>query len=51
RRLVSAAQNAGVYEVRWDGRDDAGHPVASGVYYYRLEAGDQAMTEKMILLK
>ncbi|GEM_PF-6316751 len=51
RELVTQTQNAGVYEVRWDGLDDAGTPVASGVYYYRLEAGDGAMTKKMVLLK
>jgi hypothetical protein len=36
RSLVSEHQAAGQYAVEWDGRDDAGHAVASGVYFYRL---------------
>ncbi len=51
RELVTHAQNAGVYEVRWDGLDDAGHPVASGVYYYRLTTRQGTMLGKAVLLK
>jgi hypothetical protein len=42
---------AGTYTIRWDGRDQAGMPVASGIYLYRLKAGtfDQAL--KMVLMK
>ncbi len=39
------------YEVRWDGKDNAGNAVASGVYMYRLEAGNVKMTKKMMFLK
>jgi hypothetical protein len=43
---------AGIHEVTWDGRDDFGHPVTSGIYYYRIEAGNEfAVTKKLILLK
>jgi hypothetical protein len=35
----------------WDGCDYAGHEVKSGLYFYRLTAGDKSITEKMILLK
>jgi hypothetical protein len=42
-------QNAYTYE--WDGRDDGGNRVGSGVYFYRLRAGKHAITRKMILLK
>jgi hypothetical protein len=51
RRLASGATPAGYHEVTWDGRDDAGRRVASGVYLYRLRAGDVAETKKMVLLK
>lgn len=49
--LVDERQNAGTYSIPWDGRDHDGTPVASGIYFYRLKAGDIAQTKKMILLK
>jgi len=42
---------AGEHEVVWDGRDDAGMPTASGVYFYRLTADNYTETMKMMLLK
>jgi hypothetical protein len=42
---------AGRDEVRWDGRDDAGRVVNSGVYFYKLEAGTYIAARKMLLLK
>lgn len=41
KTLVNTRQNAGNYKVQWDGKDNAGKSVASGVYIYRLEAGDR----------
>ncbi|MEJ2720344.1 MAG: T9SS type A sorting domain-containing protein [bacterium] len=41
----------GGYVVDWDGRSDTGRLVSSGIYFYRLEAGDFVATRKMILLK
>jgi hypothetical protein len=41
----------GVQRVEWNGRDDRGNPVASGVYFYRLTAGDFTRTNKLVLLK
>jgi hypothetical protein len=49
--LVDSYQEAGSYEVVWNGKDDAGRSVASGVYFYRIESSDFADTKKMLLLK
>ena len=51
RVLVDERQRAGVYRATWDGKDGAGNEVASGVYFYRLVAGDHTFTRKMLLLK
>lgn len=51
RVLASGPATAGYHEVTWDGRDDAGRAVASGVYFYQLRAGDTVETKKMVLLK
>ncbi len=52
RALVSGSiQDAGVQRVMWDGRNDAGTSVASGIYIYRLEAGSYRMTKRMLFLK
>ena len=42
---------AGHHDIIWDGRDSGGKPVASGIYYYRLQAGDYSETNRMTLLK
>ncbi len=44
--LLSGWQNAGIYEVVFDGRD-----LASGVYFYRLQAGNVVQTKRMLLVK
>ena len=51
RRLVNEVQPAGSREVTWNGRDDAGNTVSSGVYFYVLDAGKQRLTKKLVLLK
>lgn len=50
-RLVDAKQTPGFYAVRWNGQDALGRSVASGVYLYRIQAGDFNKTHKMLLLK
>ena len=51
RTLVSGPKGAGRYVAEWDGRDDAGSPVSSGVYFYRMTAGSFSAVRKMVLLK
>ena len=51
RSLVQAEQPAGLHRVAWDGLNDAGDTVSSGVYLYRLNAGAQIVTHKLLLLK
>jgi flagellar hook assembly protein FlgD len=50
RELVNAVQPAGQYEVRWDGRLDNGNLAPAGIYFYRLRAGQQMLTRKLMLL-
>jgi uncharacterized repeat protein (TIGR02543 family) len=49
--LVNDVRDAGSYQVIWDGRDESHNPVASGVYLYRVRAGDFTAVKKMVLLK
>jgi hypothetical protein len=51
RTLVDERQAAGFRTVRWDGRDARGREVASGIYFYRFEAGGLTQTRKMLLLR
>ncbi len=56
RTLSLGHQVAGVYQSKsraayWDGRNDAGESVASGLYFYTLEAGSFAATRKMLIMK
>jgi hypothetical protein len=51
RTLLSGRVVAGYDEVVWDGRDDSGNRVASGVYLYQLRAGNVVETKKMVMLK
>jgi flagellar hook assembly protein FlgD len=51
RTLVNGHRNAGSYIVQWDGTNDAGEKVSSGVYFYRLAAGGFLETKKMILME
>lgn len=49
--LVQEEREAGAHSVVWDGKDAAGVQAASGVYLYRLVAGEQTLQQKMTLVK
>ena len=49
KRIAVPAQSVGTHSVRWDGRNTFGQRVASGVYFYTLQAGSDVQTRKMIL--
>ncbi len=56
RRLEMGHQAAGMYQSRshalyWDGRNERGESVASGLYFYTLRAGDFTGTRKMLIRK
>ena len=51
RTLVKELQPSGAYWVEWNGQDNSGKPVVSGVYLYRLTAGRFVETRKLTLLK
>jgi photosystem II stability/assembly factor-like uncharacterized protein len=51
KTLVNKIQTPGKKVVAWDGRDDFGNLVSTGIYIYRLQAGIQIKTKKMLFLK
>ena len=52
RTLVAEHQSAGHYAVEWDATNDSGHSLSSGMYFYRLQAGEEFLeVKKMLLLK
>ncbi|MBM3307593.1 MAG: S8 family serine peptidase [Candidatus Eisenbacteria bacterium] len=51
RVLVDGRQPAGRWTVAWDGRDDAGAPVSSGVYFYRLETDGRTVAKRMVMVE
>jgi hypothetical protein len=51
KTMVSEKQPAGYYGLNWNGTDNSGNNVSSGIYIYRLRANDQVMSRKMVLMK
>ncbi len=49
--LVDELKSSGAHQIVWDGTDDGGNAVGSGVYFYRIDSGGSTSTKKMILLK
>jgi flagellar hook assembly protein FlgD len=51
RALVDEVLSSGYHEARWDGANNLGTPVASGVYIYRMEAGDFRAQKRLLYLR
>jgi hypothetical protein len=51
RTFRNRKMTAGYHKIHWDGRDDRGVDLSSGVYFYRLRAGGFSRTRKMVFLK
>jgi flagellar hook assembly protein FlgD len=51
RELVSGQVSAGARTVQWDGRDDSGKVVSSGIYFARLIMGKSRVVKKMLMVK
>lgn len=53
RTLVQTSRDRGVHDVRWNGRDESGHPVAAGVYFARLRLPEEGteLTKKLTLIR
>jgi hypothetical protein len=51
RRLVNETKRGGPHEVRWDGRNEEGKSVSSGVYFSVLHAGGRRLAKKVVLLR
>ncbi|NQU05519.1 MAG: T9SS type A sorting domain-containing protein [Calditrichaeota bacterium] len=51
RELVNEEQTAGNYSIVWDGRNNSGNTIASGIYFYQMQLGSKLSAKKMLLLK
>ena len=51
RTLASGRQQPGYHTVAWDGRNESGQDVGSGVYLYRLQTAEQTIVKRMVLLR
>ena len=51
RTLIDQYQTKGQKKIHWDGKDDQGNELTSGIYFYRLQAGDYKETKRMALMK
>ncbi len=49
--LVSQKHSAGIYSVQWDGKDDSGNSLASGTYFYKLQADNVTELRRMSLIR
>ena len=51
KTLAQGPREAGYHVIRWDGDDDAGRKVTPGIYFYRLDAGSQSLTRRLVVVR
>ena len=51
RQMDYGTLELGIYDLEWNGLDEAGRPVESGMYFFKIQAGDLIQNRKMVLLK
>jgi len=51
KELVNGYQKAGFESIVWDGKNDSGRRVSSGIYFYKLKTGEFSKTLKLVLIK
>ncbi|RLC50903.1 MAG: hypothetical protein DRI23_06130, partial [Candidatus Cloacimonadota bacterium] len=51
KTLVNKSMDAGLHQIVWEGLDDAGKQISSGIYFYKMQAGEYNATRKMIMMK
>jgi flagellar hook assembly protein FlgD len=51
RTLVNEVKDAGAYAAVWDGRNNGGAAVASGIYFYKMETAGFNATKKLVMLR
>jgi len=51
RTLVDERKDAGAYSIAWDGRNNTGATVASGIYFYKMETKGFSATKKLVMLR
>jgi len=51
KTLVNTSMDAGLHQVVWQGLDDTGKQIASGIYFYKMRAGKYTHIRKMIMMK
>jgi len=51
RKLIDVDKSAGIYQVNWDGKNESGKDLTSGIYFYKMETGDYSEIKKLILMR
>ena len=51
KTLIEGSKNAGIHTLQWNGLDDAGQSVSTGIYLYKLTNGSKSITKKMAFMK
>jgi flagellar hook assembly protein FlgD len=51
KSLMNESREAGNHSIVWNGTDNTGRSIGSGIYYYKMQAGSYSSTRKMVLMK